>query len=194
MAIDVATPGGNGNTTTCAAETAKPRPRLLHDSLEQIPQSIRFPLCGVLSNAIFLAGFNAAVDAFESESLPAARIYSLFYCLYIPFGHALVSLLVFGWPTPYLPSLASNAPIGLTAMAVGTLLTGYLDRIQLEGAIDRFLVDVGVVAQPEPDAERSEFYCSLIVMAVTGVWTYVLSIYVNGSSAATEDKKGEKRD
>ena len=78
-------------------------------------------------------------------------------------------------------------------MTLGTVLTGYFDSIQLEGTIDRFLIDVGIVAQPEPDEEKSEFYCSLIVMAVVAIWSYVLSVYVNGSSSSSSDESKEKK-
>ena len=169
------------------------KPRLLHDSLHEIPQSFRFPIAGILSNVLFIAAFNACVEKFESDALPAGTIYSILYCLFIPVGHALSSLIVFGWPSPYLPNLLSNAPIGLTAMAIGTYFTGYFEKIQLEATIDQFLLGVGIVSQPEPDEEGSEFYCSLIVMGITAVWSFLLSVYVNGSdSSSSSTSKKEK--
>lgn len=152
-------------------------------SLNQIPQGPRFGISGALCNVIFIAGFNACVEAYESDDMPASRIYSLFYCAYIPVGHAINSLLVFGWPEKYLPSLMSNAPIGLTAMMLGTILTGYFDRIGFEHIADQFLINVGVVSEPEPDEERSEFYSSIVVMIITGVWSYLLSVWVNAAPA-----------
>ena len=189
MAIDVPT-----NKTMNEEGGEKPtKPRLLHDSLHEIPQSFRFPIAGILSNVLFIAGFNACVEKFESDALPAGTIYSILYCLFIPVGHALSSLIVFGWPSPYLPNLLSNAPIGLTAMAIGTYFTGYFEKIQLEATIDQFLLGVGIVSQPEPDEEGSEFYCSLIVMGITAVWSFLLSVYVNGSdSSSSSTSKKEK--
>lgn len=131
------------------------------------------------------------MEAFESPDMPASRIYSLFYCAYIPVGHAINSLLVFGWPEKYLPSLMSNAPIGLTAMMLGTVLTGYFDRIGFEHTADQFLINIGVVSEPEPDEERSEFYSSIVVMVITGVWSYLLSMWVN---AAPAKKKPEGKE
>ena len=162
-----------------------------HRSLNQIPQGPRFGISGALCNVIFIAGFNACVEAFESPDMPASRIYSLFYCAYIPVGHAINSLLVFGWPEKYLPSLMSNAPIGLTAMMLGTVLTGYFDRIGFEHTADQFLINIGVVSEPEPDEERSEFYSSIVVMIITGVWSYLLSVWVN---AAPAKKKPEGKE
>ena len=181
MAIDVTTPGKTNDKN--ATNSSQPA-RLLHESLHQIPQGIRFPLCGAISNALFLTIFNTSVGALESDSLTASNIYSIVYCLFIPMAHALNCGIVFGWPSPYLPNLAANAPIGLSAMVLGTVLTGYLDNIGMEATIDQFLLNVGIVQQPEEDEEKSEFYCSLIVMAVTGVWSYILSVYVNSSSSS----------
>uniref|UniRef100_A0A6U4E444 Uncharacterized protein n=1 Tax=Minutocellus polymorphus TaxID=265543 RepID=A0A6U4E444_9STRA len=163
-----------------------PKTRLLHESLNKIPQGPRFGISGALCNVIFIAGFNACVEAFESPDMPASRIYSLFYCAYIPVGHAINSLLVFGWPEKYLPSLMSNAPIGLTAMMLGTILTGYFDRINFEHIADQFLINNFYWAgftEPEPDEERSEFYSSIMVMIITGVWSYLLSMWVNAAPA-----------
>lgn len=80
----------------------------------------------------------------------------------------------------------SNAPIGLTAMMLGTILTGYFDRIHLEHKADQFLINnFGFLGfnEPEPDEERSEFYSSLVVMVITGVWSYLLSVWVNAAPA-----------
>lgn len=171
------------------APDPEPKPALLHDALHQIPQGMRFGISGALCNVIFILGFNACVEAFESEALPASRVYSLFYLAYIPVGHAINSLLVFGWPRPYLPNLLSNAPIGLTAMALGTALTGYFDRAGFEGIADRFLIDnfsfLGF-DEPGPDEERGEFYSSIAVTVLTGVWSYVLAMWVNSSEPGSK--------
>lgn len=168
-----------------------PKLRLLHESLNKVPQGPRFGISGALCNIIFIAGFNACVEAFESPSMPASRIYSIFYCCYIPIGHAINSLLVFGWPEKYLTSLMSNAPIGLSAMMLGTLLTAYFDRVHFEHTADQFLINIFGFVEPEPDEERSEFYSSLVVMVITGIWSYLLSIWVN---SAPMTKKPEKKE
>lgn len=59
----------------------------------------------------------------------APTMYSIVYLVFIPIGHAMVSLFVFGWPEHYCPSLMSNFPIGLTAIGIGGGLTAWLDSI-----------------------------------------------------------------
>ena len=166
-------------------------------SLHSITQSVRFGIAGFLSNATFLAGFNVLVESFANhDTLPASRIYSLWYCCFIPLAHAINSLLVFGWPEPYLPSLLSNAPIGLTAMTIGTFLTGYLDRIRFDRYVDDFLashVPLFLKQSPNEDEEDGEFYSSLVVMAVTGIFSYLASVYVN-SSPPSSTKDGHKKE
>ena len=93
--------------------------RVLHD----VPQTVRFAIAGFLCNFGFLGGFNLAVNHLD-KYYAASTIYSIYYVFFIPVGHAINSLIVFGWPKPYLPSLLSNAPIGLTAMMLGTFFTG----------------------------------------------------------------------
>ena len=164
-------------------------------------------MAGFLSNATFLAGFNVLVESFANhDTLPASRIYSLWYCCFIPLAHAINSLLVFGWPEPYLPSLLSNAPIGLTAMTIGTLLTGYLDRLRFDSYVEEFLAShVPLFLQPSPpspnnneEEEDGEFYSSLLVMAVTGIFSYLASAYANSSSSpsssSTTKKNGQKKE
>ena len=204
MAIDVVSPKrhnstNNGTTTTTNGGSVE-KPKLLHDSLHNIPQSIRFPLSGTLSNILFLYGFNTLVEIFDNPdtyNIPAARIYSIFYVCFIPIAHGLNSLLVFGWPTNnYIPSLLSNAPIGLTAMVIGTFCTGYFERIHLERSIDQFFINIGLVSStnhPLDDDYESDFYCSLIVMAITGIWSYLLSVYVNSSTPSTSDSDKNKK-
>src|SRR6056300_805883 len=99
-------------------------------SLNNVSQSIRFFVTGFVSQIIFMTCYNLLVSTFEPMGHPASKIYAIFYTMYIPVGHALTSLFVFGWPTKYLPSLLANAPIGLTAMALGTALTGFLSKVE----------------------------------------------------------------
>jgi hypothetical protein len=67
---------------------------------------------GLLSNVLFMLCYNWCVEKFTFVAPPT--MYSIVYLVFIPIGHALVSLLVFGWPEKYIPSLLSNFPIGLT--------------------------------------------------------------------------------
>ena len=83
-------------------------------------------------------------------------------------------------------NLLSNAPIGLSAMAVGTVLTGFLSNIDFDAKLESFL---GIDTLGEKEEDEGEFYASLVVMVVTGVWTYLLCMYVNSSGEEKSPKK-----
>ena len=152
---------------------------------------VRFGLNGFISNVGFMVAYNSAVGQFESMA-PPSTIYSVVYAIFIPVGHALISLLVFGWPERYFPSLMSNAPIGLTAIALGAMLTAYLDRIGFNKLAVDYIAEgwssLGYESEPTPVEEKGEFYSSLVVLLITGVWTFVLSVVIN-SPAETSEKK-----
>jgi hypothetical protein len=167
--------------------------RLLHPILNKVPLQFRFGFNGLLSNVLFMVVYNASVVRF-SHRYRASTIYSVVYLLFIPVSHVLVSLLVFGWPTRYLPSLMSNFPIGLTALALGSLLTAYLDSVDFNYRIEEYIRDnysfSKMPARPdEKKQEEDEFYSSILVLAVTSVWTYVLSVYINAPSTTSEKKE-----
>ena len=96
---------------------------------------------------------------------------------------------MFGWPDNYFANLASNAPVGLSAMAVGTVLTGFLSKIEFDGKVESWMAQFSGSPIEEKE-EEGEFYASLVVMVVTGVWTYLLCMYVNSSG---DEKKGSKK-
>ena len=146
-------------------------------------QSVRFLVAGAFSQAIFMTGYNTSVLHFEHLGYPASTIYAVFYLLYIPVGHAIQCLLVFGWPEDYVPNLLSNAPIGLTAMAIGTILTGSLSNMEFNAMAEDWIARQFGSAPPDKSEEEGEFYSSLVVMVATGVWCYVLSLYVNASKS-----------
>jgi len=136
--------------------------------------------------------YNSAVLMFEHQ-IKVTTIYAIVYFVFIPLGHLFVSLLVFGWPERYAASLMSNFPIGLTALAIGGVLTGYLDEIQFSDRIDDFIRDHFTFHQMPPRSANSdsknEFWSSLLVLVVTSLWTYVLSIYVNSGPTKSEKKE-----
>lgn len=140
--------------------------------------------------------YNSALSMFE-DRVAVSTIYSVVYLFFIPLGHAFVSLLVFGWPEKYIASLASNFPIGLTAIAIGGLLTGYLDSIDFSDMVDDYLRDNFTFSRMPPrvtgdkdvDNMKNEFWSSLLVLIVTSLWTYILSIYVNSSPTKSEKKE-----
>lgn len=139
--------------------------------------------------------YNRAVSNIHTMS--PSTIYSIWYFFFIPLSHAMVSLLVFGWPERYVPSLMSNFPIGLTAMAIGAALTAYLDKIDFNEWIEEYVRNNlrfshmpprSARSEQEGEQEPGEFYTSLAVLVVTSIWTYVLSVYIN-SPPAKSDKK-----
>lgn len=154
---------------------------------------IRFGFNGLLTNCLFMFVYNYAVIISERNkyAVASSTIYSVLYLFFIPLGHALLSLLVFGWPERYIPSLMSNFPIGLTAIAIGGALTAYLDHIELEETIEEFIRSNYSFSKMPPRSreERSEFYCSLIVLTVVSIWTYVLSVYINSAPEKSEKKE-----
>ena len=148
---------------------------------------IRFGASGILTNIVFVILYNEAVAKLE-QSYAASTIYAVIYFLFIPLGHALTCLIVFGWPTKYFQSLMSNYPIGLTAILLGSILTAYLDRIGFERLVDDWVVS-NFLRQKRERQGGHEFYSSLVVMFVTSVWTCVLSVVVNSPSSSAEKKK-----
>ena len=135
--------------------------------------------------------FNVAVVKFEGV-YTASTIYMVVYFLFIPISHALVSLLVFGWPTNrYVASLLSNFPIGLSGMALGTACTAYFDKIRfnemVEDFIRRHFPSLREMATDEDEA--GEFYSSLLVLAITSIWGYTLSVMVNSQPPTEKDKE-----
>jgi hypothetical protein len=131
-----------------------------------------------------------AVASFE-DIYTASTIYSLVYFFFIPITHCLGSLLVFGWPTGrYFTSLLSNYPIGLTGMALGAACTSYLDKISFNEAVEHFIRKyVPAMAKVSTDEdEKGELYSSLLVLVITSVWGYTLSVMVNSQPPKEEDK------
>jgi hypothetical protein len=146
---------------------------------------VRFGMAGLLSNAIFMVLYNGAIFRLE-EIYAASTIYSVVYFCFIPMSHALMSLVVFGWPTHYVSSLLSNYPIGLTAIALGAACTAYFDKIRFNESVEDILRDtMGWQVGTDVD-EKGEFYSSLVVMVITSVWSYVLSVAVNAPSSSSE--------
>eukprot|EP00934_Nitzschia_sp_Nitz4_P002210 Nitzschia sp. Nitz4//scaffold35_size145790//15694//16465//NITZ4_003007-RA/size145790-augustus-gene-0.110-mRNA-1//1//CDS//3329549055//2210//frame0 len=170
---------------------AENQPRLLHPLLNNVPMHVRFGLNGFLSNVGFMVAYNSAVVQFEGQA-PASTIYAVVYLVFIPVSHALISLLVFGWPDRYLKSLMSNAPIGLTAIALGAMLTAYLDQAEFNklatDTMAQYWKYLGYDI-PEKEDEKGEFYSSLVVLLITGVWTFVLSVLINAPTETSEKKE-----
>lgn len=143
-----------------------------------------------------MLAYNYAALMFE-RTIAVSTIYSIVYLVFIPLGHAFVSLFVFGWPERYIASLMNNFPIGLSAIAIGSVLTGYLDSIHFTELVDEFVRDNFIFFKMPPrlnaegiiDGEESQFWSSLVVLFVTSLWTYGLSIYVNTTPIISEKKQ-----
>lgn len=194
--------GQNNNTK----KKPPPKPRLLHPILHKVPLNFRFGLYGFLSNVSFMVAYNAAVVKYENMA-SSSTIYATVYLVFIPFSHAIISLLVFGWPERYVRSLVSNAPVGLTAIVLGAALTAYLDQIEFNvwvaEAVTEYRNILGytieeaegkpkqIATTVEKEASRGggEFYSSLFVLIVTGIWTYVLSVMVNAPAEPLAKKE-----
>ena len=167
-------------------------PQLIHPILLKIPLQFRFGCTGMISNLLFMIIYNMAVT--HISSIQASIIYAVVYFFFIPASHLMVSLFVFGWPAKYWASLLSNFPIGLTAMALGGILTYYLDQAGFNAFMGEYIRDsFTFTTMPKRDAregdEEGEFWNSILVTLVTGVWTYVLSVYVNSPAPAKSHKK-----
>jgi hypothetical protein len=188
--------------------------------LHKVPMHVRFGLNGFCSNVLFMVAYNAAVQRFEHVAA-SSTIYSVVYLIFIPVSHAIISLLVFGWPERYVRSLMSNAPVGLTAIILGAALTAYLDRIEFNvwvaeaaseywrllgyespsstttvlPAVPGGVGEGGTAAVTASGDKESapggggEFYSSIFVLIVTGVWTFVLSVVVNAPAESLEKKE-----
>jgi hypothetical protein len=139
-----------------------------------------------------MVAYNSAIVQFEGLATSSA-IYSIVYLIFIPIGHACISLLVFGWPERYLPSLLSNAPVGLAAIALGAGLTAYLDQIEFNKMVvdakSEYWSYLGYNVERSPEDEKGEFYSSLFVLLITGVWTFVLSVVINSPSEPSDKKE-----
>ena len=167
--------------------------------LHEIPMHVRFGISGFLSNVLFMIAYNYSVVKFEGMAT-SSTIYAIVYLIFIPVTHGCISLLVFGWPEKYLPSLMSNAPVGLTAIMIGAGLTAYLDKMEF----NNYVVDMmesnwkylgyNHVEETGPkttaDQEnQGEFYSSLLVLIITGIWTFILSVFINSPSEQSDKKE-----
>lgn len=154
--------------------------------LNKISITTRFAFNGLLSNVLFMLCYNWCIENIPSIAPPT--MYSIVYLIFIPIGHALVSLLVFGWPEKYFPSLMSNFPIGLTAIGIGGGLTAWLDSIEFNESVAEYIRS-NYNFHSMPSGDEGEFYSSIVVLLVTSIWTYILSIYVNSPPEVSEKKE-----
>jgi len=154
------------------------------------------------TNILFVFGYQTMLSHFEKQGYSASAIYSVFYLFFIPVAHAFTCLLVFGWPATYIPSLLSNVPIGLSAMAIGATATGWLDRIGFDHRADEFIntqMEVFGGVWKNRDAAGTEDvegkYSSIVVLIITGIWSYVFTVIVMSQpQQPLSTRKDEKAD
>eukprot|EP00977_Amphora_coffeiformis_P000854 scaffold184_cov179-Amphora_coffeaeformis.AAC.13 len=163
-----------------------PEPRLIHPILNKISVTTRFAFNGLLSNVLFMLAYNWSIENISEIAPPT--MYSIVYLIFIPIGHAMVSLFVFGWPEKYFPSLMSNFPIGLTAIGIGGGLTAWLDSVKFNEMVAEYIRN-NYRFSSMPSDNEGEFYSSIVVLVVTSLWTYILSIYVNAPPEMSEKKE-----
>lgn len=136
--------------------------------------------------------YNSAVDLFSHQYVPST-IYAATYLIFIPIQHAMASCMVFGWPDRYIQSLIGNVPIGLTAIALGSYLTAYLDQINFNESMENIILSIGLWKMAANDARendgKNEFFTSFFVLIVTSFWSFVLSVFVNAPSDIPEKKE-----
>jgi len=111
---------------------------------------------------------------------------------YLPIGHAVTSLVVFGWPKHYLKNLLMNLPIGIIGTAIGSFSTGALVNMEFDAKVTNLLQAINLVAveQGEKEGGGTSAYTNIAVLIITGIWGYVVSTLVN--SQKPPQKKHEK--
>jgi len=157
---------------------------------------MRYAVYGVLSSALFMVMYNTAVDQCGELYVPST-IYAASYLVFIPVQHAMAACMVFGWPDRYIPSLTSNVPIGLTAIALGAYLTAYLDSIKFNDDVENMLETMGWLKflpahQNKKDGKedsKAEIYTSFFVLVVTSFWSFLLSVVVNAPAEIIDKKE-----
>jgi len=160
----------------------------LYSALHDIPQDLRYLIGGTVNTVLMMVSLWMATTSFK-HAYSTSTIYTVINLSMIPIGHAVSSLIVFGWPQKYIQNLCINAPIGLAGTFLGSILTELLDRIGFDSACYKVLSSLSIL---EESAEAGNMFTSILVMIITGLWAYILSNLVNGSSKE-ETKKQKKK-
>ena len=148
---------------------------------------MRFPLSGVLGNAIFLAAYNQTLQLVD---WPASTVFAVvqFGCIFV--NHWLNISLVFGWPDNYVASLAANAPVGLSALGLGAWITSTLEA----AAFDLWLAEQVPWLLDPAQQTVGGFWTSIVVMIATGLFSYVALTLVNAKTPADDEAKKKKKE
>jgi len=138
-------------------------------------------MAGLINTIGFMIALTVG-DTLLKEKMAASTIYSLSSILYLPIGHSITSLIVFGWPKPYLTNLLMNLPIGMAGTAIGSFCTGMLVSYNFDAKVTGLLQSLNLVAlRSEVEDDDGQAYTNIMVIIITGIWGYVLSVMVNGS-------------
>mmetsp|Transcript_258 Transcript_258/g.274 ORF Transcript_258/g.274 Transcript_258/m.274 type:complete len:214 (-) Transcript_258:230-871(-) len=179
--FDIEHLGGTNRKQYLTSEPMKTKSRLIHPSLQDVSQDLRYFACGAMNTVGFMLFLTMANLCFH-ETYSASSIYSFSSFIFIPIGHATSSLTVFGWPDKYFQNLAMNAPIGVSATLIGSLSTEYLDRVGFDSVCYGALRSViSSLDKQEDDGDDGNIFSTILVMIVTGIWGYLLSNFVNSN-------------
>jgi len=152
-------------------------------------------MAGIVNTVGFMLALSIGNNLLK-ESLSASTIYSLSSLLYLPIGHAVTSLFVFGWPKPYLRNLLINLPVGMSGTMMGSFCTGLLVSYEFDSKVKSLLQMLNFVSYDaeKEDSEEGQTYTNIAVIIVTGIWGYFISVLVNGPKRPTKatKKKHEK--
>lgn len=77
-------------------------------------------------------------------------------------------------------------------MAIGTMLTGLLSNMHFNSAAEDWISSTFGTEPRNPMDDEGEFYSSLVVMIATGIWCYVLSLYVNATPVPMVHARDDK--
>ena len=166
--------------------------KLIHPSLEQLPQVVRFVMSGVIGNMFFMFAYNHAYKLFQSQ-FDAFIIFSVvqFFCIIL--NHFLNVSLVFGYPDNYWASLLSNMPVGLSSLALGAGTTSYLENSGFDDSMQSWFLNLTSKENSDSnDGDGGSFWTSIAVICITGIFNYVVLNIVNKPSS--KKKVDEKKE
>lgn len=106
----------------------------------------------------------------------------------MPIGHAVTSLVVFGWPEKYFQNLMMNFPIGIVGTMIGSFSTGMLVRNGFDSMVHGVLSSMYLVGD-KPEDDDGTAYTNIAVLIITGVWGYVVSTLVNSKKPQKKHQK-----
>lgn len=158
-------------------------------ALHKLPQPLRFQISGFTNTTGFMS-LLALGNYILKDSYPASKIYSMCSLAYMPIGHAVTSLVVFGWPKEYFKNLLMNFPIGVIGTTIGSYSTGFLVAMEFDAKVRNFLQSMNLVGDTDDgDEGNGQAYTNIAVLIITGIWGYVVSTMVNSQKPTKKHEK-----